>query len=196
MTRNTKIILAVVVGLLVLCCACSILALVVGPMLLFRAGDSNFVSSEDAPATAAQIADFTLPAGFYPSGGMNTFGISFVAYEHNDGVSHLFLFQAPSWAGGNAEAMRRQMEQQMQRSATTFGNDRLSNLRSVETVQVTVRDQPATFTVMEGTNSDGMPYRMMSGMFQGRNGLVFLTIARPAASWNQGEIDAFLASIQ
>jgi hypothetical protein len=196
MSRNTKIILAVVAGLLVLCCACSVLALVVGPVLFFRAGNSNFVSSEDAPAAAAQIADFTLPAGFYPSGGMHTFGMSLVAYEHSDGQSHLFLFQMPSWVQGNAEAMRRQMEQQMQRSATTYGNDRLSNLRAVETVQVTVRGEPATFTMMEGTNSDGTPFRMMSGMFQGRNGLVFLTIARPAGSWNQGEIDAFLASIQ
>jgi hypothetical protein len=67
---------------------------------------------------------------------------------------------------------------------------------TVGTSQATVRGQPVTFVISEGTNSAGQAYQQMTGVFQSKGGLALLTVEKPTSRWHQATIDTFIASIR
>jgi hypothetical protein len=153
-------------------------------------------SVQDDPAqvasAASNIADFDLPAGYSPEAAINFGGFQFVAYSPGDGRSHIMLIQVP----GSANVDQATLEKYAQQAENNRGYAGKTGLRKVGEMQATIRGQARTLTVSEGTNSDGQPFRVVNGVFQGRGGLAYLTVEEPISRWNQATIEAFIASIR
>ena len=99
MTRNTKIVLGIVAGLLLLC-------LCGGGATFFLLGAAgrmiarNVVTDPaDVAAIADGIAEYQLPAGWREQYGMRFLGFSLVAYAPADSRGHIMLMQFPTSVG-------------------------------------------------------------------------------------------------
>ncbi len=73
--------------------------------------------------------------------------------------------------------------------------DRRYNTRASGTQPATVRGQPATLRLFEGTDETGRPIRQVVCGFGGKNGDVLLAIVAGQDHWDQAMIDSFLRSI-
>ena len=197
MSRNTKIALGIIAGLVFLCICVGIIAYVA----LNRAGQVVGEAVEGAiaeePAKVAQIAqgiaDYKLPPGYREQFGMSFFGFDMVAFGPAESTDQMImLMQFPESAGLNQAEMEQQMKQSLQQQR---GRQDIP-MQEVDQVQRTIRDQTVTLTVSEGTDSDGKTMRQMSGAFQGKNGVVLLMIMGQKQTWDQRAIDAFMASLR
>jgi hypothetical protein len=192
MSRNTKIILAIV-GMLVVLCLC------IGGGIIAVGGwfatQGIAAQPADVSQTAAKIADFQPPAGFQPDYGSSILGMVMVAYT--DGSrGRLFIVQMPASAYGNIqpEDTERQMRKIWQGRGFTQAAEMDFQIVGRETG--VVRGQPVVLTISEGRNAGGESYRQISTAFQGKSGIVWLMIGLPASEWDQAGIDAFLRSIR
>jgi hypothetical protein len=88
--------------------------------------------------------------------------------------------------------MERQLEQALARQ-TGLGN---ADMTVIGKDQVVIRGEPVSLTVREGTTSDGMSLRQVSGLFEGKNGPTMLMITGEVSTWNQVMVDDFIASIR
>ena len=198
MSRNTKIVLIVVVVLLLLCCCVG-----VGGIIALRAGGSLLgqvvsqgMSVTEKPEEVTQIArhmvDYNLPPGYQAEFGMNLFGFDMAAFGPADHSTTIMLMQFPAGLELNQADMERQMQQALQRQ---IGQQEL-NLTVVDQITTTIRDQSVSLTVQEGTAGDGQPIRQISGIFQGKQGVVMLLVVGNQDTWNQQAIDTFIASLR
>lgn len=137
------------------------------------------------------IADYRLPAGFTDAHGARAAGFSFVTYTGDDDRSHIFLFQMPSYINIDQEDLIHQAQQ-------ASGNEDYVRVRTevVDEIPAVIAGQEVTLLVSEGTNHEGDVYRQVSGMFEGKNGQALVVFERPLSSWDQAEVDEFLASIR
>lgn len=197
MSRNTKIALGIIVGLVFLCICVGVIAYVA----LNRAGQVVGEAVEgaiaDDPAEVAQIAqgivEYKLPPGYREKFGMSFFGFDMVAFGPAESTDQMImLMQFPESAGLNQAEMEQQMKQSLQQQR---GQQNIE-MQIVDQIQRTIRDQTVTLTVSEGTDSDGTVMRQMSGVFQGKNGMVLLMIVNEKQHWDQGIADAFIASLR
>ncbi len=195
MSRNTRIVVGVV-ALLVLMCACGAVASVTVLRSAVVAFAQAIKSQPVAVAEAASgIAEFSLPPGYRPEASINVAGYQFVSYSPGDGHSHIMLIQAPPSLKVDRAALENALAQATQGGDYRNLYDRHARVRAVGQAQVTIRDQPVTLVISEGTNSDGQPYRAVTGVFQGRGGLALVSVEEPVSRWDQAEVDAFISSI-
>ena len=160
---------------------------------LLVAGCGMISTGEDAAAQAGEIADFTVPAGFTPEFGMNVADVLMLGYNHSDERSHIFLMQAPESANITAEEMEQQLRESL---ASAQGQDR-PEIVDREEVPLTILGQDVTGIVGTGTDStENEGYRVLTVPFIGKGGPAVLIFERPEASWDQAEVDAFIASFQ
>jgi hypothetical protein len=190
MSRNTKIILGIIIGLVVLCgIACAVAVLGFG--LLGRSIASGVKTNPaQASQTAASIADFTPPADFQPTNSVTILGVKLVTYQTQDNNSALFLMQLPTQGeitSSQIEQLQRTMEQQSGRS--------LSNVRTIDSRTTTIRGQPAQVILQEGTDSNNNTYRQLLVAFQGKGGTALLAAIGPASTWNQSAYDQMIQTI-
>jgi membrane-bound inhibitor of C-type lysozyme len=192
MTRNTKIILGILAGLVLICLCVGGVALYV----LRQAGETLVEGIQTAPAdinrTGAGIADYDLPEGYSPSFGTQMAGISMAAYQSEDGHSHIMLFQVP-------ESMRMDpadLQRQMRQTRPADAGDQPAEMQMVETRMVTLRGQEVKLVMSEGTNSSGVAYREASVVFDGKGGQALLSISGPVSTWDEAAVDEFLASMK
>lgn len=191
MSRNTKILIGVVGGLLGLCCIIGIVAFV-----FLRQVGSQFEQGFDDPEAAAETAQgivaYSLPAGFSEQGAMSFLGIemAFITNASNDSVIMLMSF--PQALAGNEEQMRQQMEDSM---AENFGDQNI-NFTPVESREVTINGQPAVVSILEGTNENGAIIRQATSIFEGDGGKPsMLMIVSPASQWDASNLDGFIDSL-
>jgi hypothetical protein len=199
MSRTTKIILGVVIGLLLLCVCVGVVAAIVlksGGSLVEQAvskGMSISEKPEEVAKTAQGIAEYKLPAGYKEMFGMSFFGFDMVAFgAANDKNQVIMLMQFPQSVQLSQAEMEKQMEQAFQQQTGKKG----MNLKVTGQTTKNIRDQQVKLTIREGTDSDGKALRQMSGTFKGKGGLVLLMIIGTPQAWNQGAIDAFIASLR
>ncbi len=192
MSKNTKIILGIVIGLLVVCVCGAIVTF--GALGWFGAilGQQFEPNPEKVTQIASKIADFKLPSGYKADYGIEVADYAFVSFSPGDDHSHIMFIQMPADSKIDQVALERQMTQITQ----SRSNKRPSRLTTVDTRQVSVRGQSVRFVISEGTNSEGQAYRQMTGMFQGKGGTALLMVEEPTSRWNQAAIDAFIASIR
>lgn len=196
MNRNTKIILGIVGGLLLVClCGGAVMA----GMGLFAANKAVDFAAQNMTNDPQKIADlggkiaaFDAPEGFTGDFGMDLMGMTLVGYTGSDGNSHLFLIQFPASANLTAEEMERQLNQAMQSQQTGYSNQ---NLKVIENREVTVKGQKTTANIAEGSGNGGA-FRQLSVAFQGNGGPALLVYNVPVDSWDDAAIDDLLASIQ
>lgn len=201
MSQNSKIILGVAGALVAVCLCAAIVTVSVLPLIgrnvarsVEEVVDTSVMSdSVDVAAAAGQIADFDLPAGYRPEFGVHFLGFTFVGYTPGDGHSHLMMMQFPQGTAVDAAGMQRQMRQAAGRGSIQWDD---SPTRVVGERAALIKDQEVIFVISEGTNSAGQPFRVMTGVFDGKEGPTFLMIEEPLARWDEAAIDAFLASIR
>lgn len=184
MVRNSKALIAILSGLLVLCMC--------GNGFLYLAWRVSGEVSTDATAVAAQIATYTAPAGYKEDIGLRIRDLSLVGLTNRSTGGMIFLAQLPMDPNVEQEELERQLTQAVQqRNGGASKNMQVVGYREAE-----IRGQRVNLTVSEGHDAAGDAVRQLAGIFQGENGVVMLMIMAPVERWNQHSIDAFIASIR
>ncbi|MBP6788772.1 MAG: hypothetical protein KA170_14365 [Candidatus Promineofilum sp.] len=157
------------------------------------AGCGLVATGDQAAERAAEIAQFELPAGFSPEAGVSLAGTTMVTYSHSDGRSHIFLIQAPESSGMTAA----QLEQSLRDSLASSQAAGAVEMQDTEEIPLTIRGEQVTGLLGTGQSSnDNTSYSAMTVPFTGDGGPALLMIQRPTDSWDQAEVDAFLASFE
>lgn len=146
-------------------------------------------SSEEIPGAASQIADFDLPSGYTSEFTAHLAGYTVVAYNPGDGHSHLYLIQSEKETDSEKLA-------QMLADMVPGSGDPKTRLTVIENRSMTVRGQTATLVTSDAVNHVGDAYRQVTLAFRGKGGPALLVFSEPTERWDQGRVDALLASIQ
>jgi hypothetical protein len=195
MNRNTKIILGVLGGILIIC-----LCLVVGGLLAVRnLGNSLVIDNpEEIRAAANGIADYALPPGYQEEGVINfIFGkMLMISAGDTTGPSArpvIMFMQLPADLLTDEEGLRAQTELGIQQA---FGNRQYS-LEYVGERNAIIREENVSLLIYEGVDENGVPFRqIISEVFPGKAGPTLLFILGPIRGWDDGEIDAFIRSLR
>ncbi len=187
MSKNTKIILTIAGGILLLC----VLACVV-ILLLMPAFAKNMVSTSPAQAqqVGQQIADYTVPPG-YRETGMDLFFEKLVMISPtNQSGPDIMLLQVNTTSRAQAEQqMRQALEQQFARqSSGTF--------HQVEDHAVTLKGESSTLSVSENDATGRLTMRQAFGTFKGKGGTAVVMFMGGVSDWDWKLVDDFCASIR
>ena len=191
MSSAAKILIGVIIGTMSLC----LLAGAAGVWMFRSAGTAigrGLQSDQERVSkVSASIAGYDLPGGFSSAYAMQAGGFDLLSYTGQDGHSHVYFFQLPGGVRVEQDLLERQFNQNIQDQ----GND---NRRTVPVSQTaaTVRGQETTLVVSEGVNSEGQAFRQATAMFEGVGGQALVVFERPVSSWDQAEMEAFIASIR
>ncbi len=178
MSCNTKIVLGILVGVLLLCvCVVGVVTLV---GVITARGIVNTVqeNTNREPAqvdeAAAKIADYETPEGFSPEFSMDIGGVNWVYYNGPQTDSHLILMQFPDSMHVDPEIMERQF-----RDLDLPGGEKLP-ITDLGTRQVTIRGQDVTVKISEAVSGEsGEVFHSEMAIFQGKGGQVLVSINMP-----------------
>ncbi len=191
MSKNTKIIIGVIAGVLVLCMIACVVSVAVFGWFGIKVAENVTIEGEGSQATQAEIAELDMPARFTPLSGMSLMGIKMVVYKSTNEKEVAVLMGMPVQEEINDDTLR-QLQEGMGRSTSR----NFSNMKTIETRDVTIRGEPGKVIIQEGTDDKGTPYRLMMTAFQGQTGIAMLMIGAPTAEYNQAEYDAIIESIR
>ena len=190
--KIVKIVLGIVIGMMLVCLVAGVATFALAGSVARALASELQSDPTQVAAVASGIADYDLPAGFGNAYATQVAGFSFVTYIGDDRRSHIYLFQLPAYIILD----RAELERQAQQATQPRSPNRPPRMETVDRRQAIVRSQEITLTVREGVNSDGLAYREMSGIFQGKGGQALVTITGLIKTWDQAKVDAFLASIR
>ena len=192
MSRNTKIAIGILAGLLVIC-----MCLGAGALLTLRSfGKAITQSIKTNPTDIAQIASgiaqFDTPPG-YKVNAMSIFGIDMLVIAPTyPGKPIFMMMQYPANQNFDSDQFQKQIEQSV--GQQYFG--RGMNFRNLGQTPAYFRGQRVDLIIMEGTTNTGKTILEEMGAFQGNNGSVLLSIMGERATWEQATVDTFLHSIR
>jgi hypothetical protein len=149
----------------------------------------QLVDSTRVNTLAQSIADFALPTGYRADYAVEVLNYTIVAYISDDGQSHLTFVQAPPGVIPDGQIADGYVADD--RAATTW-----SEATPISSDERLVRAQPATLTISDRTNGDGVRYRSLNLIFASRGGTTLLVINQPVAQWDEVAIEAFISSIE
>ena len=192
MSRNTKIVVGIIAGIVGVCCIIAIVAALVLPRMF-----ENFAESIDDPAEAADVAssivDYDLPSGYEEQGAMNFLGFRMAFITGLDEQSMIMLAEFPASLAGDEEQMQQQMRDAF---ANQTGSQNVS-LEFVGSEDVTINGQEATLGVYEGTDDRGNSVRQVIGVFEAKSGSPgMLMIFGHQNNWDESGISRFLDSLE
>lgn len=194
MTKQTKIVLGVVAGILVLCfVACVAVLLLVGPafnLMSKSVTESTNSNPAEVKVAASEIADVTLPDDFTPQSSMGLLGFKVAVFQSNTRGAGIVLIELPVVKEINADTIR-QLEQGAQSSS-----GQLRDVKTLEERDLTVRGKPAKMFLREGVDEDGVTMRQMIVPFQGKSGAALLMIIGHADNWDQAAYDKVVSTIR
>ncbi len=196
MSRNSKIIVGLIVALVLLCCCVAGIGGLAAYQLssTFGSAMSTAGNPEQSAQVAAKIADFDLPAG-YTRMGFSIMGFDMVMITPADNAqTAILLAQFPASAEVSPEMLQQQMAQVFQNQSRQGGQ----NMKVVGTEEITLRGQPVTLTVSEGESESGTGtvFRQKVGVFQGKGGTAMIMILGPADAWDQAAVDTITGSMR
>ncbi|MBZ0297039.1 MAG: hypothetical protein K8L99_31050 [Anaerolineae bacterium] len=139
-------------------------------------------------AVAHRIADFDLPLGYETDYVVEALDYAIATYISADGQTHLSFMQAPDGVFHEDTVLAGYIP-------STGRHDDWGDATLISTGQLIIRDHPATLTVSERINGEGVLYRSANLVFQGRSGTALLVINQPASEWTDAFIESFIASI-
>jgi len=189
-SRNAKILIVVLAGMLLLCACGSITAAIVGGWLISRTATTQPASIGDI---GSEIADFQLPAGFVPDYAVNMAGIRLVAYRPRSGSGHIMLAQVPEGISVDAAKLEEEIRSAARSRGYTWFDEKM---QVVAEEQVTIRGQETTLITAEGMSRSSGAFRQVTASFHGKAGPAWVMVIRPVSEWDQAQVDAFLASIR
>lgn len=192
MSRQTKIIIGVLVGFIVLCLAICVVGVIFTNIVGKNVASDIKPDPEKAAKTASEIADFTPPPGFQPMSGFTILGYTVVIYDNgSDSSDFMMLMQIPGLTEID-DATIEQMQQAIERQR----GGGMNNRRIVDTRDMTIRGKPARVIIQEGTSgANAMPLRQMMVAFQGKGGVAMLVITTLTSEWDQASFDRMVESI-
>jgi uncharacterized Zn-binding protein involved in type VI secretion len=194
MSRNAKIILGIVGGLVACCCVAVLAVTVLLPRFGAQLMGDIIATDENVGEVARSMVDYDLPAGMQEEMAMNIpfVGIKTAVFSGSTQQSMVMLMQFPAALAGNEAEMQRQMEDSFGEQFTTQDQQ----FEVVGSENVTVNGQPAVFTVSESVGDD-VTVRQVIGVFQSKDGSPAMVMAMaPVDRWQQDGIDRFLESMQ
>lgn len=192
MSRNTKIVLGIVGGIIGVCCLIAVVVVLVVPRMF-----ENFADSIDDPVEAAEVAesivDYELPSGYQEQGAMNLFGFRMAFIAGQDELSMIMLAEFPSALASDEE----QMQQQMRDAFSNRTGSQNVSLEFVGSEDVTINGEEATLGIYEGTDDRGNSMRQVLGVFEAKSGNpAMLMIFGNPNNWDETGIDRFLDSLE
>jgi hypothetical protein len=192
MSRNAKIILGVVGGLVACCCIALLAVMMLLPSFGAQFAESIVSTDESAGEVARSMVDYSLPASMEEGTAMNIFGLKTAVFNSQNEQSIIMFMQFPSSLAGTEADMQRQMEDALNQQFST-GDYRFEVVSSEE---VTINGQPAVLTTSESVGTD-VTVRQVIGVFQSNDGNPAMVMAlAPADQWQQNGMDRFLESLQ
>lgn len=194
MSRNTKIILAVFSGAVVLIFLCAATFVVsLGGLAWNGMAQALEFGAADVSREAGAIAEFALPEGYTATYSFRAGGFNLVGYDPGDQHSHLMLVQAPEWVKLDAADFEGYIRRNFG-DMLSWGEKGKNEIVDHRTLRVD--GQPVEFAIDEGVSSDGGSYRSMVGVWDSPRGAILIYVEEPVTRWNQAVIDAFIASIR
>ncbi|MCP4419293.1 MAG: hypothetical protein GY805_21985 [Chloroflexi bacterium] len=192
MSRNTKIVVGIIAGIVGLCCLIVIVGFLVLPRMF-----SNFADSVDDPAAAADVAesivDYKLPSGYEEEGAMNFLGFRMAFISGRSESSMIMLAEFPAALAGDEE----QMQEQMRDAFANQSGTQSSNLEYVDSDELTINGADATIATYEGTDDRGNSMRQLIGVFETKSGNPgMLMVFGSLDSWDGDGIGSFLDSLE
>ncbi|MFO7537008.1 MAG: hypothetical protein R6X32_02980 [Chloroflexota bacterium] len=192
MSRNAKIILGIVGGLVACCCILVLAFTVLLPRFGAQFMGDMVATDENVGEVARSMVDYNLPAGMQEEMAMNFFGIKTAVFSGSSEESMVMLMQFPSALAGNEEEMRRQMEDSFGQQFSADGHQ----FQVIGSEEVTINGQPAVLTTSESTGGT-VTMRQVVGSFSSKDGGPAMIMAMaPVNQWQQDGLDRFLESIQ
>ncbi len=200
MSRELKIVLGVVGGLIVACCLIFGALFLILPRVAERFVETAFTEdSEQAAEVAQSILDYELPDGYSEKMAMSFAGMKMVmitpdmvAKEKETGLFFM-LMQFPSGAQVNEKEMQRRMEEAY---AEQTGQSDLQ-MDVVDTDEVIINGETVTLTITEGTDSSGESVRQVTGVFPANDGSpAMLMITGLPTKWDADAYDQFFNSLE
>lgn len=196
MSRNMKIFLGVIAGILIICCVGAVITFVALPTIAARFFDQALIEDpEEVAAIGQEIINYERPTGFLEEGAMQVMGIRmvFMIPELRQQNAFIMLMEFPASLSGNEAQMRRQMEETFSRQ--TGQQDLNMVYKGSETV--TINGKEATLGIYEGTDENGMTVRQASAVFETNSGAPgMVLIFGPVNEWEGLGLEQFLQSMQ
>lgn len=192
MSRNTKIVVGIIAGIVGVCCLIAVIAVLVLPRMF-----SNFAENVDDPAAAAEIAgsivDYDLPSGYEEQGAMNLLGFRMAFISGRDEQTVIMLAEFPDALAGDED----QMQQQMRDAFANQSGSQNVNVEFVGSEDITINGSGATLATYEGTDDQGNGMRQLIGVFETKNGSSgMLMIFGGLDSWDESGISGFIDSLE
>lgn len=174
----------VLIGIVAIVMGGCLLTILAIPSIWQRITDPTRVNT-----VASTIADFDLPEGYQPDYVIEALGHTVAAYKSSDDLSHIVLMN-PS-------------NDMMHGQAGIEGfipNDDSQNVWTDAQIQsrkqLQIRDYPAHMTTSDRTNGEGIRYRSINLVFEGKQGPALLVINQPLSQWDETTINTFIDSIR
>lgn len=192
MSRTVKIILGIVGGLMVICCAAGGIVFYFADSIIENTvGGAVLESPEDVSAVGQSISDYSLPPGFEEAGGMELLGVKMVMI--NGGGAFISIMEFPEALAGNEAQMEAQMEQQFAQQGVNAN----VNFEVVDTREVVINGETRILTILEGEDENGVLQRMGRALFEAENGNpAMLMMMGSADNWQEEAINSFLGSLE
>ncbi|MBN2003512.1 MAG: hypothetical protein JXA21_09165 [Anaerolineae bacterium] len=204
MSKNTKIILGIVLGIVVICGLAAIAGVIGIGLIGKRVADGSMFTDdpEEAASAAAEMLSYDLPDGYREQAVMNLIVGKMLVIAQSDlsttdrTTPIIMIMQLSALISGDSmsqEDFQRQMEESM---TTTSGGEKME-LELVEEKEMTIAGQETQVLIYEGTNSEGAAVReVVTSMFKANGKQTIVMIIGPISTWPEEEMDAFLLSIK
>ena len=198
MDKTTKNVLIILGSLLLVCVCGAAIVLATGAWSLGElvkwADNSTTEDPQEVAQIASGIADFDVPEGFTTQYGMEIATFRMVQYTTRSEDIFIFVTQFPAGTSINPDDMMRQVRDNSRNPNSPWYN---MDTDLIEQTPVTIRGEETTLSISEGTNDQGMLYRMANAKFQGKgDGPALFMIVGPAEEWDTELVEDFIASIQ
>jgi len=189
MDRNTKIVLGVLAGIVVLCLCVASLA--VGGLLLFIPR-TVVTGPERIEAVVEVMPQFDVPEGWRTDFSFQLGGFGVVGYRPETGNGHLLLARLPENVEMDIERLERDVREMAIGRGYTWMNREMT---VVERKPVTINGRSAQMVIAEGVGSDG-PWRQAMTAYEGSHGVTLVVYGMPVADWDQETVDRFFNSLR
>lgn len=198
MSRNTKIVLGVIAGIVGLCCLVAVVVAIFLPRYAERFADEAFAENpEEAAAVGEAILQYDLPAGFSEQTAMSFFGMNMVFITddrvgEND-ASVIMIMSFPESFAGDPDRMQQQMEESFTQQSGRGNVD----FQFAGSEDIVINDMNTTLNYYEGQTEGGVTVRQATAVFESdEGGPGMLMVVSPTDRWEQANIDSFIDSLR
>jgi hypothetical protein len=189
--NRLAILVAGVLGVLLVCCI-GVAALAPNLRRIIQAPFWK-TDAQLAAQAAHKMIDYDLPLDYQESQVLNIQGQdAAVIIAHRERPEDLIFIEGVLEGIVANDEWRAKSETRLAREMGV----RRYNTQAVGTQQMTVRGQPTTLRLFEGTDENGRKIRQVVCGFSGKSGDLLMAMVASQDTWDQAMVDRFLQSIR